>query len=302
MVIVNPRSGGGLDARRWAKLVGPITEGLGPFDTRFTERPGHAVQIAREEAETGRALVVAVGGDGTISEVAGGLIDAGGRCALGIIPRGTGGDFCRLLEVPSDPVQAARRIAEGTVRRIDAGRVTFTRPDGSEETRWFVNVASFGFSSVVAERANQSQKRLGAKMAFLGAIAATVASYDHAEVSMSIDGGPRERSTLLLAAVGNGRFFGGGMKVCPGAGLDDGVLDLVILGDLGLFGFFTRIMPRAYAGTHITLPEVQSARLRTLAVWPADPAAVIPIEIDGETPGRLPARFEVVPGALGLRL
>jgi YegS/Rv2252/BmrU family lipid kinase len=302
VIIVNPRSGGGLDSRRWAKLVGPITEGLGPFDTLFTERPGHGRQLACDEAAAGRALVIALGGDGTISEVAAGIIEAASEAVLGIIPRGTGGDFCRTLELPVDAGQAARRIGAGSVRRIDAGRVTFTTDAGGTESRLFVNVASFGFSSLVAARANRSNKRLGPKAAFLGAILGTLVSYDHAEVSMSVDGGPRKRMSVLLAAVGNGRFFGGGMKVCPEAALDDGLLDLVVLGDLGLFGFFTRIMPRAYAGTHLSLPEVQSASVRTLEVWPADPAAVIPVEIDGETPGCLPAKFEVVPGALRLRL
>jgi diacylglycerol kinase (ATP) len=188
------------------------------------------------------------------------------------------------------------------VRRVDAGRVTFTSDAGTPETRWFVNVASFGFSSLVAGRANRSSKRFGARVAFLGAIAATVASYDNAEVEISLDGGPSRRTTVILGAVGNGRFFGGGMMVCPQAGLDDGLLDVVLLGDFGLMRFFTQIMPRAYSGTHIELAGVQSAKVRTLEVRPADPTAVIPVEIDGETPGRLPARFEVVPGALGLRL
>jgi diacylglycerol kinase family enzyme len=92
------------------------------------------------------------------------------------------------------------------------------------------------------------------------------------------------------------------MKVCPEATIDDGALDLVVLGDFGLFGFFTKVMPRAYAGTHLSLAQVTSARVRTLDVWPADPETVIPVEIDGETPGQLPARFEVAPGALRLRL
>jgi diacylglycerol kinase (ATP) len=302
VAIVNPRSGGGLDPRRWARLVGPITEGLGPFDTRFTEGTGHGRQLAREEAETGRTLVVAVGGDGTISEVAGGLMEGGGMAALGIIPRGTGGDFRRALDLPLDAGQAARRIGAGGLRQVDAGRVTFIGAAGVEETRWFVNVASFGFSSAVAARANRSSKRMGPKAAFLGAVMSTLFSYDAAEISISVDGGTPRRQTVLLGAVGNGRFFGGGMKICPAAGLDDGLLDLVLLGDMPLHRFVSRILPRAYSGTHVSLPEVESRRLRILEVWPADPAAIIPLEIDGETLGRLPARFEVVPGALTLRL
>jgi diacylglycerol kinase (ATP) len=301
VVIVNPRSGGGLSQGRWAKLVGPITEGLGPFDTRFTESPGHARIMAREEARDGRALVVALGGDGTISEVADGLLDSGGTAALGIIPRGTGGDFRRALDLPRDPAEAARRIRDGQVRAIDAGRVTFVGHDGVAVTRHFVNVASFGFSSDVATRANGSSKRLGAKFAFLGATLKSLAMYENTEIVVSVDGGERKRLTVLLGAVGNGRFFGGGMKICPEAQLEDGQLDLVTVGDLGRFEVLTKIH-RIFSGTHLSIPEVACTRVRTVEVWPADPEAHIPVEVDGETPGRLPAKFELVPGVLKLRV
>jgi diacylglycerol kinase (ATP) len=301
VVIVNPRSGGGLSASRWAKLVGPITDGLGPFDTRFTEAPGHGRRIAGEEARAGRPMVIALGGDGTISEVADGLLDAGGASVLGIIPRGTGGDFRRVLELPRDLGEAAKQIRDGTVRSIDAGRVTFTSHDGTPTTRHFVNVASFGFSSDVATRANRASKALGAKAAFLGATLKSLAVYENTEVEIAIDGGERKRMTVLLGAVGNGRFFGGGMKICPEAQLDNGQLDLVTVGDHGRFEIVMKIH-RIFSGTHLSIPEVQCARLRTVEVWPADPTAEIPVEVDGETPGRLPARFEILPSALKLRL
>src|SRR5688572_10983624 len=301
VVIVNPRSGGGLSAKRWAKLVGPITDGLGPFDTRFTEARGDGRRISREEALAGRPLVIALGGDGTISEVADGLLDAGGASALGIIPRGTGGDFRRALELPRDLAEAARQIREGQLRTIDAGRVTFTGHDGRRQTQHFVNVASFGFSSDVATRANGSSKRLGAKVAFLGATLSALASYENSEIEVAVDGGERRRMTVLLGAVGNGRFFGGGMKICPEALLDNQQLDLVTVGDLGRFEVLMKLH-RIFSGTHLSIPEVQSTRVRTVEVWPADPAAEIPVEVDGETPGRLPAKFEIVPGVLKVRL
>jgi diacylglycerol kinase (ATP) len=301
VLIVNPRSGGGLVEKRWAKLVGPITDGLGAFDTLFTERAGHAHELARREAGDGRSLVVAVGGDGTISEVAGGVLAAGGQTAMAIIPRGTGGDFRRVLDIPHDAGEAARKIGEAQVRIIDAGRVTYTNHDGGQETRFFVNEASFGFSSVVAARANRSNKRLGAKVAFLGAIGRALFTYENVEVNVTLDGGPPRRMTLLFAAFGNGRFFGGGLMVCPRASLIDGLLDMVAVTDLGVSQFLTRIMPRAYNGSHLELPEVESALVRTAEVAPVDPDAIIPVELDGETPGRLPARFEIVPAALRLK-
>jgi diacylglycerol kinase (ATP) len=299
VVIVNPRSGGGLSEKRWAQLVGPITEGLGPFDTLFTEARGHGRTLAREQAAR-RSLVIALGGDGTISEVADGLLDAGGGAVMGIIPRGTGGDFRRALELPQDVGEASRRIRDSQARTVDAGRVTFVGHDGLSVTRHFVNVASFGFSSDVATRANASSKRLGAKVAFLGATLKSLFAYENTEVEVAIDGGERRRMTVLLGAVGNGRFFGGGMKICPEALLDNGRLDLVTVGDLGRFEVLAKIH-RIFSGTHLSIPEVQSARARTVEVWPADPTAEVPLEVDGETPGRLPARFEVVPGALKLR-
>jgi YegS/Rv2252/BmrU family lipid kinase len=301
VVIVNPKSGGGLSTRAWGKLVAPLTEGLGPFDVRFTEAAGDGRRIAREESTAGRRLLVAFGGDGTISEVADGLLEQRSEAALGIIHRGTGGDFRRALELPSDLAEAGRRIREGALRRIDAGLVTFTGNDGSAVRRHFVNVASFGFSSTVAARANQASKRLGARMAFLGATLKTLVSYDNAEVLISADGGPRQRMTVLLGAVGNGRFFGGGMKICPNARLDDQKLDLVTVGDLSRLHVLRKISG-IYAGTHLSYPEVEARSLHTIEVWPADPAAKIPVELDGETPGHLPAKFEVVPGALQLKM
>ena len=138
-------------------------------------------------------------------------------------------------------------------------------------------------------------------MAFLGATLTALAAYQNVEVEISVDGGARRRLTVLLGAVGNGRFFGGGMKICPEARLDNGQLDLVTVGDLGRFEILTKFH-RIFSGTHLSIPEVQSARVRTVEVGPADAAAQIPLEVDGETPGRLPARFEVVPGVLKLKM
>ncbi len=300
IVIVNPRSGRGLTAARWAKLVGPITDGLGPFDTRFTEAPDDGRRIAREESAAGRRLIVALGGDGTVSEVANGIMEGGARAELGIIPRGTGGDFRRTLELPTDIAQAARRAREAPSRRIDVGRATFTAHDGSRTARHFVNVASFGFSSAVATKANASSKQLGGRVAFLSATIRTLATYDNTDLWLAADGGERRRRTLLMAALGNGRFFGGGMKICPDAVLDSGCLDLVEVGDLGRMEVLGNLH-RLFGGTHVSLPDVKTQRVHRLDAAPVDADAVVPLELDGETPGRLPAVFEALPGALAIR-
>jgi YegS/Rv2252/BmrU family lipid kinase len=275
----------------------------------FTQAPRDATAIARREAEAGRRLVVAFGGDGTISEVADGILSAetgGGGAAgatteLGIIPRGTGGDFRRTLELPQDLGEAARRVREGTPRVIDAGRARYVAHDGGEATRHFVNVASFGFSSAVASRANASSKRFGGKAAFLGATVRALVAYDNTDVWLSFDDGPRERRRVLMAAVGNGRFFGGGMKICPDAQLDSGVLQAVVVGDFTRLDVLTKV-GRLYEGSHLEVESVTAAMVRKLAAAPVEADAVVPLELDGETPGRLPATFEVLPGALRVRL
>jgi YegS/Rv2252/BmrU family lipid kinase len=303
LVIVNPRSGGGLSEARWAGLVEGLTDGLGPFDTVFTTKPRDATTIARREAAGGRRLVVAFGGDGTISETADGILDAGAgdTTELGIIPRGTGGDFRRTLDLPKDLAEAARRVREGAPRAIDAGRVRFVAHDGSETVRHFVNVSSFGFSSAVASRANASSKRFGGKAAFLGATVRSLFSYDNTDVWLSLDDGPRERRRVLMAAVGNGRFFGGGMKICPNARLDSGALEVVVVGDFTRLEVLTKV-GRLFDGSHLELESVTATTARKLVAEPVEAGAVVPIELDGETPGRLPATFEVMPGALRVRL
>jgi YegS/Rv2252/BmrU family lipid kinase len=302
LVIVNPRSGGGLSESRWARVRSALGDGLGELDSAFTTAPRDATEIARREAAAGRRLIVALGGDGTISEVADGVLAAGAGATteVGLIPRGTGGDFRRTLELPEEITAAAERIRRTPARAVDAGRVTYRAPDGSEAVRHFVNVASFGFSSAVARRANSSSKRFGGKIAFLGATMRELFSHDHHDVWLSIDGQERRQMRVMMAAIGNGRFFGGGMKICPDALLDDGALDLVSIGDLSRAQVLANI-GRLFSGTHLELEQVKHARVTRLTAEPAEPGVDIPVELDGETPGYLPATFEIVPGALRIR-
>ena len=302
LVIVNPRSGGGLSEARWARVRGALADGLGELESAFTTAPRDATEIARREAAAGRRLIVALGGDGTISEVADGVLAAGAGATteIGLIPRGTGGDFRRTLELPKEIAAAAAHIRQATARLVDAGRVRYRAADGAEGVRHFVNVASFGFSSAVARRANASTKRFGGKMAFLGATVRELFTHDHHDVWLTIDGRERRQLRVMMAAVGNGRFFGGGMKICPDAQLDDGALDLVSVGDMTRMEVIANL-GKLFAGTHLELEQVTHARITHLHAEPVEPDISIPVELDGETPGHLPATFEILPGALRVR-
>ena len=303
LVIVNPRSGGGLSEPRWARIRSALAEGLGELDSAFTTAPRDATDIARREATAGRRLILALGGDGTISEVADGVLAAGtgSTTEIGLIPRGTGGDFRRTLELPEEVAAAAEHIRRAPARAVDAGRVRYRAPEGGEAVRHFINVASFGFSSAVARRANASSKRFGGKIAFLGATLRELFAHDNHDIWLTTDGQERRRSRVMMAAVGNGRFFGGGMKICPEALLDDGSLDVVVVGDFSRMEVLTKV-GRIYDGTHLSLDAVTNATVRKLVATPVEADALVPVELDGETPGRLPATFEVLPGALRVRL
>jgi YegS/Rv2252/BmrU family lipid kinase len=236
--------------------------------------------------------VVSFGGDGTISEIARGIVESGARAELGILPHGTGGDLVRSLLIPTRLADAARRLRTGKARSIDLGRVVF--PDGHEKS--FVNSASFGLSAEVARRTSSPSGG--------GYVAETVRAasrYRCPEVGLAIDGEPERRRRITTVSLHNGRFFGGGMKMAPEADLSDGLLDLVIVKKLPLAKLLGN-SPLLYLGGHLRLREVEHCRVRELQARPWDPQSEILVEIDGEVEERLPARFELRKHALRVRV
>ena len=300
LVIVNPRSAGGKTERRWPQLREIVHEAYGPFETQLTQAPGDGTRLARAALEAGEDLVVALGGDGTINEVVNGFFD-GERAirpgaALGILPAGTGGDFIKTLGTPRDVAAAAAVLRNSAPRPIDVGRLTFTATDGQKTTRHFINIASFGIGGLVDRYVNQSSKRFGGKVSFALASLRAGLAYKNPTVRVSLDGQPAREGKIYSVAVANGRYFGGGMKVAPDAELDDGLFDVITMGDMGLSDMLLRGLD-IYSGKHLSNPKVSHARARTLDAEPADGAEVL-LDVDGEQPGRLPARFEIVTGVM----
>src|SRR3989441_85069 len=159
LVIVNPASADGATRENWPKIASDLRTHFGAFTVSFTEAAGHAREVAAEAAKQGTQLIIACGGDGTISGVANGIIEAKKEVELGILPGGTGSDFRRTLRVPTNIAAAARALRDGRPRQIDAGRVTFVNDRGERETRFFVNVASFGMSTSVLDRTSSGEAR-----------------------------------------------------------------------------------------------------------------------------------------------
>jgi YegS/Rv2252/BmrU family lipid kinase len=305
VVVVNPQSQGGATGKRWPELAIQIRRHF-PFDDVMTTAVGDATRLTRDALRTGADRVIALGGDGTINEVVNGFFDDATHAAiapgaaLGIIPLGTGGDFRRTLELPTGIEAAAAVVAADHRRALDVGRLDYTTPSGDAATRMFANIASFGVSGVVDRLVNQSKKRFG-RLSFALATARAALSYDNQRVHLQFDGEPASAIDLTIntVAVANGRFFGGAMKIAPDALIDDGLFDVVCLGDLGVSDLLLRGR-RVYKGTHLSMDKVSHRRARLVEATAIDLGGVVELDVDGENLGRLPARFTLLPRALSV--
>ncbi|HEY0379070.1 MAG TPA: diacylglycerol kinase family protein [Pyrinomonadaceae bacterium] len=309
LVIVNPASGGNSTRGSWPAIAADLAAHFGAFNCAFTAAPGGGRVLAARAAEEGRRLVIACGGDGTISEVANGILESGQDVELGILPSGTGGDFRRTLDIPVRTSDAARLLRRGRARRIDVGRVRYLNHEGAEETRYLLGVASVGMSTDIIERVKKEDSRwLGGtlrggrkgRLTFALAGARATLALPKTNVVVQLDEGPSRRLTVANFCVANARYFGGGMKVAPEALLDDGQFDVISIGHLSALKILANAH-RLYRGTHLDMDEVRAARAKVVSVSPARKGEEVAIEIDGELPGRLPARFEILPKALRVR-
>ncbi len=303
-LIVNPASAQGSTGRHFDRIARAVRAVLGTFECAFTRRRGEGADLARSAVRDGAKLVVAVGGDGTASEVIDGLIQSGRpidpEVLFGCIPRGTGGDLRRTLGWSTDPEEAARTLASGAIQTCDIGRIEFLGHDRLAQVRHFANVAGCGLSGVVVREAEKGWKALGGRLGFMLASAKGLLGYSDQPVRYRIDGGTWHEERITSLEVCNGRFFGAGMMVAPEARLDDGLFDVTIWKGLGFSDFLTK-RSMLYDGSHVELPNTRTARARTVEAEPLDGAEVL-LDVDGEQPGKLPARFIILPGALRLRV
>jgi YegS/Rv2252/BmrU family lipid kinase len=303
-LVVNPKSASGRTGRHFDRIARAVRSAVGDFECAFTQAPGDGARLAREAVASGGKLVVAVGGDGTASEVVDGLVDGSRRpdpdLTFGFIPRGTGGDLRRTLGLEIDVDRAARALASPRTVTCDLGRVAFAGEDGTPRLRHFANVAGAGVSGVVSGHVNRGLKLGGGKLSFMLASARALASWSDQPVRWRADGGAWRTQRITALSVCNGRFFGGGMLVAPGASMQDGLFDVVVWSGLGIGDFLVK-RPMLYDGTHVRLPNTEVVRARSVEVEPLDGARVL-VDVDGEQPGTLPARFDLIPGALAIRV
>ncbi len=308
LVIVNPRSASGSTQDNWASNAAELRAHFGPFGVEFTKGPEDAIAIAESEARSGRKFIIACGGDGTINEVANGIIRSGCDVEMGVLPSGTGGDFRRTLGMPNSVREASVALRNGKTKVIDAGKIHFLDHHGKAAERFFVNVSSVGLSSSIIERVKSGNgfdwlpiPSVRGRANFAVSTLREVIDVKPLNIRVRIDGAPEKTLQTVNFCVANARYFGGGMLIAPEAKLTDGLFEVVNVGDMGA----ARIIAMAhtlYRGTHIHLHDVGSTVAKRIEVSAGDPNAEIHIEIDGELPGRLPAIFEIIPNALRIRV
>ncbi len=306
-IIVNPVSGGGRASRHAEAVLAAVKSRHPATQMTFTRGRGDGARLAETAARSGVDLVIALGGDGTLGEVVDGLLRLDRNAVprlpeLGFVAAGTGSDFRRNFSFPSDPEAAVLRLLDLPARPVDAGRVSFALPGGGEGSRHFINIASLGITGEIVCSVNRAklQKNRSGGLIYLWHTVSALLAYRFPIVRVSLDGAPPVEAPVAALAIANGAWFGGGMKIAPDAVIDDGRFEAVIVRARNRFTLLANLA-RVYGGLHRSHPDVTMRAARRVEVHPADPATLVPLEFDGEDLGCLPARYEMLPGAVLLR-
>jgi len=286
LLVFNPTAGGGR-AGRLAPRVAELLVAHGVEVEQHRTRSLEDARVAACEAARGVDAVAAMGGDGTVGACAAGLADAGpgAGAALAVIPAGGGNDAARSLGLPArDPLAAAALLTRLRRRPADLATVA---------GRGYLNVAGAGFDSEVNRVANQHLGWAGNHPRYVGAMLAQLAVGRTTRFRLVLDGHAQEVTGWLIA-VANGPSYGGGMHVAPRASLADGLLDVIVIADIGKLEFL-RTFPKVFTGRHIEHPAVAVHRAAKVEL---DADRPLHVYADGEPAGTLPATFEVRPAAL----
>jgi diacylglycerol kinase (ATP) len=310
-VVMNPAAGGGRMRHEWPLFAEALCSRFGHFELRETGAPGDASPMALGLARLGVDIVIAAGGDGTVSEVADGILrhaaETGAAPALAVAPVGTGSDFASAFGIPRPAEDCIHQIAESAPRRIDAGRISFVDDEGRLVTRHFASIASLGVSGpidrVINEAKAKKRGRMSGKALFYLFTLRELMRYRFQDVAVAVDDGPPVEARIALVAIANNSSFGGGMRIAPDARMDDGLLEVVIVKAKSRLRLMMDLR-LVYSGAHKSLDTCIFLRGRKVTVTPLGDmrknAALL--DIDGESPGRIPATFEVLPGALTVRV
>ena len=307
---MNPKAGAGRAGEGLDGFIHIVESALGPLDVAKTKAPRHAVELAEAAAREGREIVIATGGDGSIHEVANGLLrarDAGfTQAALGIIGRGTGGDLCRTLGLEHRLERYLSAIAARRPRPIDVGRFSYLSPSGERATSYFVNILSAGLGGLVDSYVHRHARWAGGKLGYFIASAEALLKSELGVlgVKIELDGESREQEIVTRQiAICNGRYFGSGMFVAPMASIDDGRFEVVDLGKASKLQFAAS-GSAIYSGRHLQSPDVSHFSCQKISLQVLNDRArpTFLLDVDGEPLETPPLEIGVVPKALPVLL
>lgn len=277
LFIVNPIAGKGKSMELIPKIKESFDRDEIDYDIRITEDRGHGEAIAKEAVDKGYTHIISVGGDGTAYEIINGI--GSGNAILGILPSGTGNDFARMVKTPKDYDEILKCFKVSKTKRIDVGKVN---------NRYFLNYSSAGIDAEIVKETEGIKKYISGPSAYILGVFKTLIKYKNKEVEILIDG-KKIRRNIELIAVGNGKYYGGGMKINPTADFEDGLLDICIVSKMNKLKF-ALLFSTVFKGKHTKFKEVEILRGKEVKIYGDDSLL---LNADGDMIGNIPAEIEV---------
>jgi|WetSurMetagenome_2_1015567.scaffolds.fasta_scaffold108569_3 YegS/Rv2252/BmrU family lipid kinase len=299
MVIVNPNAGKGKGKKDWKKISALLAQYNISFSNVFTRSQKHAILLTHECISQGFRHIMVVGGDGTLNEVANGILTQqtciSTDITLAMIAVGTGNDWGKMFGISADYEQAIRIIREGKARLQDAGIVEYFRGT-VKENRYFINIAGLGFDAIVVQRTNlQKEKGRKGKALYFMNLLQSLMLYSHTSVEMEIDGRKIEQDVFSIS-IGIGRYSGGGMMQTPFAIPDDGLFDITIIKKIRKADIILSLK-KLYDRSILLHPRIEGFRGKDILI---NSVPLIHVEADGETLGHSPIRFQIIPKSINI--
>jgi YegS/Rv2252/BmrU family lipid kinase len=293
---VNPQAGKGLAGEKWPFIRDKAFQRLTSFQTFFTSGPGNATRLTQQQLQEGARTIICVGGDGTFNEVVNGFMDGNAslwkEARVALLPAGTGCDFSRTVRIPADLDDFFDLVIANRGLLIDLGRLHFRDFSNRPCTRYFHNIASFGIGGDVVKQTTSSGKLLAGL--YLRSALLSLLRQGKKRIRLRVDDGYETETDVWNIAVANGRYHGGGMCIAPEATVDDGLFHVTVIGNLSPLQAFLHF-PKLYDGRLRSIKQVLSFTGRQVEASSRQPVL---LDVDGELPGCLPVRAEIVPHAL----
>ena len=295
LMIVNPNAGVKKGSKDWPKILSLLKVENIDFEYRLTEKKGHAIQIVREVVTEGFRNICVVGGDGTLNEVLNGIMScndmSSSEITIGMIPVGTGNDWCRMFSIPFDYVKAIHLLKKKKTFLQDAGKVSYYH--GKDQmVRYFMNVAGMGYDALVAKKTNiLKAKGMGGTLTYMYFVFAGLFQYKFMDAVIEVDGKMVFKGESFSLNVGICKFNGGGMMQVPFAIPDDGLLDVTLIKKTSKW-LVVRYARKLFDGSLVDLPMVATFKGETVKIRSA---GRLYLETDGESLGHTPFVFEILP-------